>query len=64
MNRCDIVLINPNYQSDVFQVNVHIPCGLGFITRALEINNYSYKIVDWCCSGAWSRLLFEGYQSG
>jgi anaerobic magnesium-protoporphyrin IX monomethyl ester cyclase len=46
MSNLEILLVNPNYRSDVFGQNNHLPVGLGYISRMLQINNFSYQVVD------------------
>jgi radical SAM superfamily enzyme YgiQ (UPF0313 family) len=46
MSSLDILLVNPNSRSDVFGQNKHLPVGLGYIARALEVNNFVYEIAD------------------
>ena len=46
IDRADVLLLNPNYWSEVFGANVQLPCGLGFIAEVLKRNGTRYGVID------------------
>lgn len=43
---CDILLINPRYESGSLSGYNRVPAGLGYIARAVELAGFKYAVID------------------